>query len=149
VNRKRTSKFKQGIFRPRHPEKYRGTLPIIYRSSYELRFQKWADHNPNVLSWGSESIIVPYPNPLTGKVSRYFVDFNVTIRDKNGNLKKFLVEIKPHNQTIPPSQVRNTKSLARRQAEYIKNQAKWKAANEWSNKKGYEFVVLTEKHLGI
>ncbi len=149
MNRKRTSKFKQGIFRPRHPEKYRGTLPIIYRSSYELRFQKWADHNPNVLSWGSESIIVPYPNPLTGKVSRYFVDFNVTIRDKNGNLKKFLVEIKPHNQTIPPSQVRNTKSLARRQAEYIKNQAKWKAANEWSNKKGYEFVVLTEKHLGI
>lgn len=149
MNRKRTRRFKQGIFRPQHPEKYKGTMPIIYRSSYELRFQKWADHNPAVLSWGSESIIVPYPNPLTGKISRYFVDFNVVIRDKTGQLKKFLVEIKPYNQTVPPAQTRNTKSLVKRQAEYIKNQAKWKAANEWSNKKGYEFVVLTEKHLGL
>ncbi len=149
MKRKRTTRFKQGIFRPKHPEKYKGSLPIVYRSSYELRFQKWADHNPNVLSWGSETIIVPYPNPLTGRVSRYFVDFNIIIRDKNGQLKKFLVEIKPHNQTIPPIQTRNTRSLAKRQAEYIKNQAKWKAANEWSTKKGYDFVVLTEKHLGL
>lgn len=111
---------------------------------------RWCDHNPSVISWGSESVIIPYQNPLTGKVSRYFVDFNVQMRDKQGQLKKFLVEIKPYSQTIPPSQqVRNTKALAKRQAEYVKNQAKWKAATEWSVKKGYEFVVLTEKHLRV
>jgi len=31
-------------------------------------------------------------------------------------------------RTLPPSQKKNTKGLARRQAEYIKNQAKWQAA---------------------
>ena len=150
MNRKRTSKFKQGIFRPVYPEKYKGTFPILYRSSWEGRMMRWCDHNPSVISWGSESVVIPYQNPLTGKVSRYFVDFNVQLRDKQGQLKKFLVEIKPHSQTLPPSQqVKNTKALARRQAEYIKNQAKWKAATEWSVKKGYEFVVLTEKHLGV
>lgn len=111
---------------------------------------RWCDHNPSVVSWGSESVVIPYQNPLTGKVSRYFVDFNVLMRDRQGQLKKFLVEIKPHAQTIPPSQqTRNTKALARRQAEYLKNQAKWQAATAWSAKKGYEFVVLTEKHLRV
>jgi len=149
VNRKRTSKFKQGIFTPKFPEKYKGSLPIFYRSAWEAKVMRWCDHNPNILSWGSESIVIPYENPLTGRVSRYFVDFNLSLRDKEGNLKKFLVEVKPHSQTIPPAQTKNTKSLRRRQAEYIKNQAKWAAASQWSAKKGYDFVVLTEKHLNI
>lgn len=108
------------------------------------------DSNPNILSWGSESIIVPYQNPLTGRISRYFVDFNVTLRDKEGQIKKYLVEIKPYSQTLPPSQkTRNPRTLIRQQAEYIKNQAKWKAADEFAKKKGSSFVVLTEKHLGL
>jgi len=110
---------------------------------------KVLDNNPNIISWGSESIVIPYQNPLTGRVSRYFVDFNMTMRDKEGNLKKFLIEIKPHAQTLPPSQTKNTKSLQRRQAEYIKNQAKWQAATAFANTKGSQFVVLTEKHLGF
>ena len=110
---------------------------------------KVLDNNPNILSWGSESIVIPYQNPLTGRVSRYFVDFNMTLRDKEGNLKKFLIEIKPHAQTLPPSQKKNTKGLARRQAEYIKNQAKWQAAQSWCAAKGSTFCVLTEKHLNF
>lgn len=110
---------------------------------------RWCDHNPSVVSWGSESIIIPYKNPLTGNISRYFVDCNVSIRAKDGTIKKYLIEIKPAVQTVPPKPSRNTKALLRRQAEYIKNQAKWKAATEWAKKKGYEFFLLTEKHLGI
>lgn len=110
---------------------------------------RWCDSNPNILSWGSESVIIPYPNPLTGRVSRYFVDFNISLRDKNGNLKKFLVEVKPHSQTLPPTQKKVTKSLLKKQAEYVKNQAKWKAATEYAQVKGYQFVILTEKHLGL
>ena len=111
---------------------------------------RFFDHNPNVLTWGSESVVIPYPNPLTGRISRYFVDFVVTIKDKDGNIKRYLIEIKPQSQTIPPTQKnRNTKTLIRQQAEYIKNQAKWKAAQSFSEAKGYTFTILTEKHLGI
>jgi hypothetical protein len=27
--------------------------------------------------------------------------------------------------------------------------AKWKAANEWAKKKGYKFLIITEKELNI
>jgi len=149
LQRKRTSKFKQGIFNPVNKDKYKGTLPVLYRSSYEIKFMRWCDHNPAVLTWGSESVIVPYQNPLTQKVSRYFVDFNITLRNKNGEIKKYLVEIKPSIQTLPPKPGKNTRALLRRQAEYVKNQAKWQAATQFATKKGSEFVVLTEKHLGL
>ena len=149
MNRKRTSQFKQGIYRPQHQEKYKGTFPITYRSSWELKLMRWCDLNPNVLTWGSESVVVPYQNPLTGRVSRYFIDFNVCMRDRVGELKKFLIEVKPFDQTQPPVQKKNTKSHMRRLAEYVKNQAKWKAATDFAANKGYQFVVLTEKQLGI
>ena len=138
------------MFTPRYKEKYKGSFPILYRSSWELKFQKWADANPNILSWGSESVIIPYPNPLTGRVSRYFVDFNITMRDKNGEIKKFLIEIKPSSQILPPVQKnKKTKSLLYQQAEYVKNQAKWQSAFEYCSKRNMSFVILTEKHLGI
>jgi hypothetical protein len=147
---KKNSKYKQGIFSPKNKEKYKGSFPIMFRSSWECKLMRWADLNPSVLSWGSESIVIPYQNPLTGRVSRYFVDFNVTMRDKNGELKKFLIEVKPYSQTIPPVQKnRKTKSLMRQQAEYVKNQAKWQAAMQWSQKHNQTFVILTEKQLGI
>jgi hypothetical protein len=147
---RKNNKFKQGIFTPRNKEKYKGTFPIYYRSSYELKFQRWADANPSVLTWGSESIVIPYQNPLTGRVSRYFTDFNITMRDKNGELKRFIIEVKPHSQTLPPVQkTRNTKSLMRQQAEYVKNKAKWQAAQAYCEAKNSCFVILTEKHLGI
>jgi hypothetical protein len=110
---------------------------------------RWADHNPAITSWGSESIVIPYQNPLTGRVSRYFVDNNITIKAKDGTTKKYLIEIKPSIQTLPPKATRNTKSLMRKQAEYIKNRAKWEAASQWAKKKNYEFTIITEKHLGL
>ncbi len=149
VNKKRTSRFKQGLFKPVNTGKYKGTHPILYRSSFELKFMRWCDSNPAVLSWGSESIIIPYPNPLTGRISRYFVDNNITLKDKFGNISKYLIEIKPLIQTQPPKPTRNTKSLLRRQAEYVKNRAKWESALQWAKNKGHKFVILTERELGI
>jgi hypothetical protein len=110
---------------------------------------RFFDYNPNIVEWSSEETIIPYHNPLTSRTSRYFVDFNLTLKDKNGAIKKFLVEIKPAVQTIPPKPSRNTKSLLRRQAEYVKNRAKWDAAKQFAAKKDSEFVILTEKHLGL
>lgn len=108
------------------------------------------DLNPNVLEWSSEEIIIPYQNPLTGRVSRYFVDFYAKMKDKTGDVKKFLVEVKPYSQTLPPCQKnKKTKTLIHQQAEYVKNQAKWQAAESFANKKGMIFTVLTEKQLPI
>lgn len=147
---KKNPKYKQGVFRPKFPEKYVGTLPIYFRSSYELKFQRWADSNPNVITWASESIIVPYQNPLTGRVSRYFTDFNIVIKDKTGKLQKFLIELKPSSQTQAPVQKgKQLKTFVRQQHEYVKNRAKWEAAKQFAESRGMVFTILTEKHLGI
>lgn len=123
---------------------------MTYRSSYELHAFRFFDKNPNVLEWSSEETIIPYQNPLTGRISRYFVDIYAKMRDKSGEVKKYLIEIKPHSQTLPPVQKnRKTKNLVYQQAEYIKNQAKWNAAAAFASKKNMQFVILTEKHLGL
>lgn len=147
---KKNPKYKQGIYNLSNPEKYKGNKKlVIYRSAWELKAMRFFDYNPNVVEWSSEETIIPYHNPLTGRTSRYFVDFNLTLKDKNGAIRKFLVEIKPAVQTVPPKPSRNTKALLRRQAEYVKNRAKWDAAKQFAVKKDSEFVILTEKHLGL
>ena len=35
------------------------------------------------------------------------------------------------------------------QKAWVVNQAKWEAAKKWADKKGYEFLILTEKELCI
>jgi len=142
-------KYKQGVFKPLNPAKYTGSLPIIYRSGLELRYFRFFDTSTAVLSWSSESIIVPYANPLTGRTHRYFVDNGVTMRNKKGEIVKYLVEIKPHSKLVPPppSNKRSAKNTAMLQREYIQNKAKWLAASQWSQKHGYQFIIITEKHM--
>lgn len=145
------TQFKQGIFRPANKEKYMGSSDPIYRSGWELKFFRWADMNSNVLFWGSENIIVPYISPLDGKVHRYFVDNFIVFKDKDGNKRKFLIEIKPSKQVEKPiANNRKKKStILYEQTTWITNQAKWEAARKWAEKKGYQFLILTEKELGI
>ena len=146
--RKRTTKFHQGIYRIHYKEKYKGNINnCIYRSGLELTAFRFLDHNPHVLEWSSEEVIIPYKNPLTGKIHRYFVDLYAKIQNKNGEVKKYLIEIKPYSQTFPPKSSRNTKGLLKRQAEYVKNRAKWDSAEQYSKQKGMIFTILTEKHL--
>jgi hypothetical protein len=35
------------------------------------------------------------------------------------------------------------------QKTYVQNVAKWKAASKWADKKGYKFLIVTEKELNI
>ena len=143
--------FRQGVFRPQNSGKYVGSNFPQYRSSWELKFFRWADLNENVLAWGSENIIVPYINPLDNKVHRYFVDNYVVFKDSKGEKQKFLIEIKPSKQVEKPiSSLRKKKStVLYEQTTWITNQAKWEAAKKWAEKKGCQFIILTEKELGI
>jgi hypothetical protein len=141
----------KGKFTPINPQKYKGDpTNIIYRSSWEKRVMLWLDKHSQVISWSSEEIVVPYKSPADGRFHRYFVDFYAQIRDKNGKLNSYLLEIKPKKQaTEPEIKSRITKQYINEVVTYAINQAKWKAASEFCKDRGWEFKVLTEDHLNF
>jgi len=146
---KKNSNYIQGIYSILNPEKYKGSLPCIYRSSLELKVFRWFDNNLNVITWGSESVVVPYQSPLDGKLHRYFVDLVAALKDRSGEIKKLLIEIKPHKQTMKPEATKNkkVKTMIYENTQWAVNQAKWKAAEQYAKNKGYQFLILTEKHI--
>ena len=141
----------KGKYKVRCPYKYKGDpTKVIYRSLWELKFMKYCDSNINILEWGSEEMYVWYRSPVDNRPHRYFPDFYIKAREGNGKIKKYIIEVKPQRQTAPPAKPkRQTKGYLREAFEYAKNQAKWKAANEWCLDRGFEFKVITEKELGI
>jgi hypothetical protein len=147
--KKKNPNYTQGIFTMLKREKYKGTHPCIYRSSLEYKVMRWFDNNPNVVSWGSESIIIPYISPIDNRMHRYFVDFFAHLKEQSGTIKKLIIEIKPYSQTIQPKVSKNkkNKTMIYEQTQWVTNQAKWQAAEAWSKSKGYSFIILTEKHI--
>lgn len=120
------------------------------RSSWETRFAVWCDRNPQVLKWQSEETIIPYRCPTDNKLHRYYIDFRIQIKTKEGLLKTYLVEIKPDKQTKPPEfPGKRTKKYLTESYYFIKNQAKWEAAKSYAKDRGWEFIILTENHLGL
>jgi hypothetical protein len=141
----------KGKYKPSYPNKYKGDpTNIVYRSLWERLFMKYCDTNENVLEWSSEEKAIAYRSPIDGKIHRYFPDFLIKVKESNGSIKKYMIEIKPHKQTAPPPKPqRQTKKYLYEAYEYAKNQAKWEAAKEWCADRGYEFKVLTENELNI
>ena len=141
----------KGRYQPNNPLKYKGNFRnIIYRSLWELKFMKYCDSNQNILEWGSEEIVVPYRSPIDNRYHRYFPDFYIKVRESTGKIKKYIIEVKPQKQCIEPKvQKKKTRSYVYQVCEYAKNQAKWKAAEEYCMDRGLEFKVLTENELGI
>ena len=141
----------KGKYQPSNPKIYKGDpTNIIYRSLWERKFMVYCDSNQNILEWGSEELALPYRSPIDNKIHRYFPDFYIKVKESTGQIKKYLIEIKPKKQTIEPiPQKRKTKGYIYEVYEYAKNQAKWKAAQEFCEDRQWEFKVLTEDELGI
>ena len=140
----------KGRYVPRNYTKYLGDVTnIIYRSSYELKFMKWCDLNNSVIGWVSEEIHIPYRNPMDNKVHKYMVDFYAEIKQKDGSNKKYLIEVKPERFTKPPEPRRKTKKYLQEVATYAVNEAKWDSAKNFCKSKDMEFLIITEKELGI
>lgn len=110
---------------------------------------QFCDLNENVVRWNSEEIIVPYKSPIDGKIHRYFVDFWLEAKNKDGNLQCLLVEIKPNKQTVKPVIKENklTKGKMQQVKDWLINSAKWEAAKEFCEIRGWRFLVLTEKEI--
>ena len=141
----------KGRYTPKNPKKYKGDHHnIVYRSLWERKFMVYCDNSDNILEWGSEEIIIPYLSPWDGKLHRYFPDFYIKVRQASGNIKKFIIEVKPKKQTRPPEPVhRKTKKWLNEVKTYSINEAKWKSASEWCSNNNMEFKILTEDELGI
>lgn len=147
-------KTQQGYYNPINPDKWIITQTsldkgrIRYRSSWERKFCHWADRNPNVLEINSEGVIIPYISPLDGKSHRYYMDFYIKIRDKNEQIKKILIEVKPFKETKPPS--KRSKSYQKQLKTYIVNMAKWEATQKAvAGQADLSFQIITEKELGV
>lgn len=145
------SRYRQGYFVPQNPQKYKGNhANIVYRSSWELTFYRWADLNPTVLEWSSEEVVIPYLCETDNRIHRYFVDAYIKVKQSTGEVKQFLVEIKPEAQATPPKfPGRQTRRYLTEVTTFIKNQSKWKAAKKYAEARGMEFIVITEKDLGL
>ena len=145
------TKYLQGKYIVRNKKKYMGDYNnVVYRSSWELKFLAWCDNNPNVVEFSSEEIVIPYKSPVDGKYHRYFVDCFVKVKDNGGNVKSYLIEIKPKKQTKEPQQQRRvTKRYITEVTTWGVNQAKWKAATEYCLDRNWEFKLITEDHLGL
>ena len=131
--------YRQGAYTVKNKEKYVGKGTPRYRSGWELTFMMFLDSNDNILQWASESISIPYRNPLTGKQSMYIPDFFVTYRNRDNTTRAELIEIKPKKQSLIES-----KANDRDRAIVAVNYAKWDAATKWARRQGITFRVINE-----
>ena len=137
------ARFAQGKYSLKNPDKFVGNKAPTYRSSWEFTFMRFCDENPSIKQWASESIKIPYRNPLTGKHTIYVPDFFIAYANKNGSRKVEIIEVKPENQTLKEKLGRSKHN----QAAWIVNQAKWEAARAWCKQKGMYFRIVTEQDI--
>lgn len=143
-------KFKQGKYKPKNPNKYIGDLNnIVYRSSWEKKFMIWADTNPRVLRWNSEEIRIQYLSAIDGRQHKYYIDFYIEYKNKNDEIEKTLIEVKPFAQTQPPIKGINMKTYLYQVEQYVKNINKWKATQKYCDNNGLKFQIITENELGL
>lgn len=116
--------------------------PVICRSRWEMMFVQYCDSNQDVLEWASEPYPIPYTNPVKKRQSVYVPDFLVAVRQQNGRIVKMLIEIKPAKEALN-ERARSAIDTAK----VIENQAKWKAAEWWCQRRGIMFRIMTEHDL--
>lgn len=141
---------RESTFIPRNPHKYLGDVDNIKcRSSWEVDVYNFCDNNIRVIGWSSESIVIPYMKPVlnngvpTVKKANYYPDLYVEYVDRNGELHKELIEIKPKKQTAP-SKSKNYATNFVENMTYLVNQAKWEAAKNYCIANGIKFSIMTE-----
>ena len=138
-----------GRFSCKNPKKYRGDpTKIYYRSLWERRFMVYCDNNDAILEWASEEFFIPYRSPVDNKVHRYFPDFFIKYKKKDGSIGSDVIEVKPKAQTKPPNpRSRPKRTYLREVSRYLVNVAKFKAAEVFCLNRKYGFRILTEHDL--
>ena len=106
------------------------------------------DLHDSIIQWGSEEVVVPYFWELDGRMHRYFPDFIVAMKTRNG-VQKMMIEVKPYCQTIEPKKTsrKREKTFLNEVETYTKNKAKWKAAEQYCKERGWFFRIITENEI--
>jgi hypothetical protein len=146
----------KGVYYLTNPSKYigKGSNPE-YKSNYERVVFQWMDHNKNVIKWGYEIISIPYCSRVdSGIVHEYWPDIIAQVKNEKGEIKTFVMEIKPEKDLAYPPTIkltnRNKRSYINNLNEkmnYVKNTDKFKAAIAYCKANGYIFRILTEKDI--
>ena len=139
----------KGRYQVKNPDKYKGDISkVTYRSSWELSAFNWCDKNSSIKYWNSEEIVISYLCRTDNKQHRYFTDLYIEFN----NGAKYLIEIKPKKETIPPRKKKNQKRFLQETLTYAKNLSKWQAAKVFADNNNMTFEVWNEdslKSLGI
>lgn len=120
----------------------------------------YLDNNESIVKWNTELIKIPYTKnawnnkllEMTSSEHTYFPDFYCEFKRADGSISRVVAEIKPEHETKPPKLPTNPTSKQLRNFEYAlkeysKNLDKWKYCIEWCEKKGFEFMIITDKLL--
>ena len=142
-------------FIPINKEKFKSKTPwAVCRSSWEEKMCRFLDNNPYVVEWASEPLFINYiditQKDYKGmpKKRKYYPDFLCKILNKENKTDIWLIEIKPYKETIPPRKGNKSKKTQIYEAKtYSVNSAKWRAAENYCNKRGWFFKIITEKQL--
>lgn len=136
------TKFNQGFYQPKFPEKYIGKGLPKYRSGWENTVMQFFDSHPNVKFWSSESVTIPYHDPVTGRNRQYIPDFLVVYETIDKKRIVEMVEVKPSKETG----IKKVKG-AKAQSVVATNQAKWASAIKYCEQNGIKFRVITENEI--
>jgi hypothetical protein len=127
----------------------------------------WLDANDKIVKWGAECITIPYQmthfdnGDINVKSHNYYPDFYYEIKGENGFNKKVVAEVKPMKEYLMvvnlqekklemPDSSKGLKKL--KNFEYDlkmaqKNREKWNTMIKYCDKKGWDFIIITEDHL--
>lgn len=144
------AEYKQGLFKPINPSKYRGNpTNIVYRSSWELRLMSYFDTKKEVVWWQSEESPIAYICPTDGRRHRYYPDFVIGTADVTGKITITMIEVKPKKETIEPVRKKggHEEKFIREVMKWGKNSAKWEAAREVCKDRGWNFLIMTEEQI--
>jgi len=160
---RQNNKYHQGLYIPENKDKViklNGQGGIFFRSGLEKKLMIWLDRNPNIISYASEHIRIPYEktdfNQKTQELQTtshgYYPDFYYELKKSDGSISRVIAEVKPKSETMEPKVPINPTSKQLKNLKYSldmwnKNLSKWKAMIEYCERKGFEFIIITEDHL--
>ena len=144
---------RHSYYKPINEDKYIGKSTPIARSSWEIKFMRWLDNTSAVIQWCSECIAIKYQDPNQPikknkpNIRNYYPDFYVLLKNREGTVERFIVEVKPKKETKKPRKSKNPQRVLLEEATYKKNLAKWAAAENFCKANDMKFMVITEDQL--
>jgi hypothetical protein len=160
--------YNQGNYIPKNKDKViklNTQGGVYYRSSWEKKIMYWLDNNNTITKWGAECMRIPYQmthfDNGDSKVKEhcYYPDFYYEMRKSDGVLKQVVVEVKPAKEykmvlelnegrlNVPDKGLKKLKNFEYDLKMAYKNKNKWETMINWCEKKGFEFIIITEDHL--